>query len=141
MSEILDIKSIDSEEDVSIPMLDEIHAGFPSPAEDIFEGSINLNKVLISNPNATFYARVKGDSMVDAGIDEGDVLIIDKSKEPTTGAVAVCYIDGEFTVKKIKIEKDKCILLPANDKYPEIVVDKYNDFVIWGTVSYIIKKV
>lgn len=126
--------------DVDLPFAESIFAGFPSPAEDIFDGSINLNKELISNPNASFFARVKGDSMTDAGIDEGDVLIIDKSAMPKTGGIAVCFLNGEFTVKKLKIKDGTCTLLPANNQYPKIPIQPEDQFEIWGMVTYIIKK-
>jgi DNA polymerase V len=130
------------EENESVqPFFEEgIKAGFPSPAGDFAETSIDLNKELIQNPNATFYARVCGDSMIDMGIDDGDLLVIDKSKEARSGMVAVCYIDGEFTLKQIKLENDYCLLLPANKTYKPIKVDAENNFIIWGMVTYVIKK-
>ncbi|MGA9325763.1 MAG: translesion error-prone DNA polymerase V autoproteolytic subunit, partial [Salegentibacter sp.] len=82
-----------------------ISAGFPSPADDYLDSCIDLNRELIKNPDTTFFGRVKGDSMREAGIHNGDLLIIDKSLEPRSGKIAVCFIDGEFTVKRIKIEK------------------------------------
>jgi DNA polymerase V len=127
--------------EISRPYFEEgIKAGFPSPAGDFAETSIDLNKELIQNPNATFYARVCGDSMMDMGIDDGDLLVIDKSKEPSTGKVAVCFIDGEFTLKQIKLENDFCLLLPANKKYEPLKVNADNNFFIWGIVTYVIKK-
>src|SRR5690606_38612368 len=83
-----------------------ISAGFPSPADDFLDINIDLNKHLIKNPSTTFYGRVRGDSMIDAGMSDGDLLIIDKSLEPRNGKIAVCFIDGEYTVKRISIEKD-----------------------------------
>jgi DNA polymerase V len=83
-----------------------VSAGFPSPADDYMEAGIDLNRELIRNPGSTFFGRVKGTSMKDSGINDGDVLIIDKSVEPSNGAIAVCYLDGEFTVKRIRIEKE-----------------------------------
>ncbi|MEI6881909.1 MAG: translesion error-prone DNA polymerase V autoproteolytic subunit [Bacteroidota bacterium] len=116
-----------------------ISAGFPSPADDFLDTSIDLNKELIKNPSATFYGKVKGESMKDLGIDNGDLLVIDKSIEPKDGKIAICYIDGEFTVKKIKIDKDCCWLMPANDKYAPIKVTADNDLRIWGIVIHVIK--
>ena len=116
-----------------------ISAGFPSPADDFINTSIDLNKELIKNPSATFYGKVEGDSMKDAGIDHGDLLIIDKSLEPRNGKIAVCYIDGQFTIKKIKIEKNCCWLLPANENYSHIKVTEENEFIIWGIVIHVIK--
>lgn len=118
-----------------------ISAGFPSPADDFLDISIDLNKELIQNPSVTFYGRVKGDSMVDAGLSDGDLLIIDKSLEPTDNKIAVCFIDGEFTVKRIKIEKDIIWLIAENRNYKPIKVTSENDFIIWGIVTTVIKSV
>jgi DNA polymerase V len=116
-----------------------ISAGFPSPADDFLDTSIDLNKELIKNPNSTFYGKVKGDSMKDLGIHDGDLLVIDKSLAPQNGKIAICYIDGEFTIKKISLEKDHCWLIPANEKYKAIKVTAENDFIIWGIVINVIK--
>lgn len=122
-------------------MADEgIKAGFPSPAQDFMDVAIDLNKELVKHPSSTFYGRVKGDSMIDAGIFDGDLLIIDKSLEPHNGDMAVCFIDGEFTLKYIKIEEKVIWLIPANKNYQPIKVTEANDFLIWGIVTYSIKK-
>ncbi|WP_394368761.1 LexA family protein [Galbibacter mesophilus] len=118
-----------------------ISAGFPSPAEDFKEGTIDLNSVLIKNQEATFYARVSGQSMIDAGLEDGDLLVIDKSLEPANGKIAVCFIDGEFTVKRLKLEKDNLFLMPENKNYSPIKVSEDNQLIIWGIVTYVIKKV
>jgi DNA polymerase V len=118
-----------------------ISAGFPSPADDFLDASIDLNKTLIKNKDATFYGRVKGDSMINGGLSDGDLLIIDKSIEPKNGKIAVCFIDGEFTVKRIKIEKELIWLIPENKNYQPIKVTADNDFVIWGIVTNVIKAV
>ena len=83
-----------------------ISAGFPSPADDFKETRISLDRELVKNKEATFYARVSGDSMVGAGLDDGDLLVIDRSKNPENRKIAICLVDGEFTVKRIKKEKD-----------------------------------
>ena len=128
----------------------DIHAGFPSPATDYMTQAIDLNKELVRHPAATFYGRVVGDSMIDAGVNEGDILVIDKSLEPRDGDMAVCFIDGEFTLKHIRFEtmtaKDgrrfsQIRLVPANDRYPVIEVSEGSDFIMWGVVTYVIKKV
>lgn len=118
-----------------------ISAGFPSPAEDFLELTIDLNKELVKHPSTTFYGKVKGESMQDAGFSDGDILIIDKSLQPTDGKIAVCFIDGEFTVKRIKTGKDCIWLIAENKKYNPIKVTKDNDFIVWGIVTNIIKKV
>ncbi|MDG3582651.1 MULTISPECIES: LexA family protein [Galbibacter] len=118
-----------------------ISAGFPSPAEDFKETRIDLNKELIKNTEATFYARVSGQSMEGAGLDDGDLLIIDKSLEPIDGKIAVCFIDGEFTVKRLKIGKEGLLLMPENKKYKPLKIEEENKLIIWGIVTYVIKKV
>jgi DNA polymerase V len=129
-----------TKEKLKLPIAENgISAGFPSPAEDFLDSVIDLNKELIKNPDATFFGRVKGHSMKNAGLNDGDLLIIDKSLEPKNGKIAVCSIDGEFTVKRIKIEKNSCWLVPENDDYKPIKVTQENDFLIWGIVTTVIK--
>ncbi len=118
-----------------------ISAGFPSPADDFKEIRISLDKELVKNQESTFYARVSGDSMLGAGIDDGDLLVIDKSLSPGNGKIAVCFIDGEFTVKRIKKEKDRLYLMPENKKYNRTEIKEENELIIWGVVKYVIKKV
>lgn len=137
----LEIFRAETDSELILPIADEgIKAGFPSPAQDFMDLAIDLNKELVKNPAGTFYGRVKGDSMIDAGIYDGDILIIDKSLEPRDGDMAVCFIDGEFTIKYIKIEKKTITLMPANEQYRPIKVTEENDFLIWGIVTYSIKK-
>jgi len=117
-----------------------VAAGFPSPAEDFSELKISLDQTLVKNREATFYARVSGQSMQDAGLDDGDILVIDRSLEPRDGKIAICYLDNAFTVKRIKLEKDCVYLMPENNQYKPIKVTVDNDLIIWGIVTYIIKK-
>lgn len=138
----IDIFSAATETPLKLPYVSEgISAGFPSPALDFIDLSIDLNKHLIKHPAATFYGRVKGYSLKNAGIDNGDLLIIDRSIEPTNGKIAVCYIDGEFTAKRIKIFESEILLIPENEDYQTIKVTKDNDFIIWGIVTHVIKDV
>lgn len=118
-----------------------VHAGFPSPADDFLEESLDLNSLVIRHPEATFFARVEGDSMKDEGILEGDILVVDKSVEPYDGCLAVAYIDGEFTLKRVKIEPDKILLVPANPKYKTIEIFPDNEFSVWGVVRWVLKSV
>jgi DNA polymerase V len=118
-----------------------ISAGFPSPANDYIESRIDLNEALIKNPSSTFLARVSGLSMQGAGIDEDDILIIDKSLTPCNGCIAVCCLDGDFTLKRIKIQQSEIWLVPENEQYKPIIVTPDNDFIVWGIVTYVIKKV
>ena len=138
---ILEFYFADYTSELELPFVDAgIKAGFPSPADDFIELSIDLNKEYIKNRDTTFYAIVKGDSMKNAGIFDGDLLIIDKSLEPQNNKIAICQIDGEFTVKRIKIEKDIVWLIAENEDYPPIKVTPENELIIWGIVTASIKK-
>lgn len=119
----------------------QITAGFPSPAADYLEPSLDLNRLVTKHPGSTFYARVKGTSMIDAGVDDGDLLVIDKSLPYRNDALAVCFVNGEFTLKKIRQKQDRIILMPANRDYQPIEVSKEMEFIVWGIVTYIVKKV
>jgi len=118
-----------------------ISAGFPSPAEDFKQQRISLDKELIKNKEATFFAHVSGQSMIGAGLDDSDLLVIDRSLEPQHNKIAVCFLDGEFTVKRLKVKHDGIWLQPENPEYEPIKITKENDFVIWGIVTNVIKKV
>ncbi len=118
-----------------------IKAGFPSPAADFDETKISLDNVLVKNREATFYAKASGTSMIGAGIDDGDILVIDRSIEPQNNKVAVCFIDGEFTIKRIQIEKDCVFLMPENKNFQPIKVTDENELIIWGIVTYVIKNI
>ncbi len=136
--------SADFSQSLSIPFADAgIRAGFPSPAQDYLEESLDLNKELIDHPAATFYGKVIGNSMIDAGVEEGDILVIDKSLEAQNGDMVVGYLDGEFTLKYLDLsmkESGVVWLVPANKEYDRIKITKENNFIIWGVVTYTIKK-
>ena len=117
-----------------------ISAGFPSPADDFRETRISLDEELITNKEATFFAKVSGQSMIGAGLDDNDLLVIDRSIPPTNNKIAVCFLDGEFTVKRLRVEKDEVWLQPENPDYPIIKITEENNFVIWGIVTNVIKK-
>lgn len=141
MSKNLNIFNSNNEETMEIPLSTErVAAGFPSPAEEYNGPGLDLNREIVKNPASTFYARVSGLSMIDEGINDGDLLVIDKSIEPYSGCLAVCYIDGEFTLKHFKKEKDYGLLIPANKEFSPIKVTADNDFLIWGVVTHLIKK-
>ena len=126
---------------MELPYIDAgIRAGFPSPADDFIELSIDLNKHLIKHKDTTFFATVKGHSMKNAGIYDGDLLIIDKSLEPQNDKIAICQIDGEFTVKRIKIEGNVVWLIAENEDFKPIKVTPENELIIWGIVTASIKK-
>lgn len=118
-----------------------ISAGFPSPAEDFLDRKLDLNEYLIRNPSATFLVRVNGISMVNAGIFDGDILIVDRSLEATDGKVVIGVINGEFTVKRIMKKGKKLYLLPENEKYNPIEITEDMDFKTWGVVVYTIHKI
>ena len=127
---------------LEIPLAESgVHAGFPSPADDFLEGSLDLNRLVIRHPEATFFARVEGDSMKDEGIVEGDILVVDKSIEPYDGCLAVAVVDGEFTLKRVRMEPDKILLVPANPKYKVIEISPENEFAVWGVVNWVLKNV
>ena len=109
-----------------------IKAGFPSPAADFDESKISLDAVLVKNRDTTFYAKASGTSMIGAGIDDGDIMVIDRSLEPTNNKIAVCCIDGEFTVKRIKLNKEGIYLMPENKEFKPIKVTEDNVLIIWG---------
>jgi DNA polymerase V len=118
-----------------------VSAGFPSPADDFKELRISIDQEVVKNEEATFYARVNGQSMHGAGLDDGDLLVIDRSREPEDNAIAVCFIDGEFTVKRLKVEAECIFLMPENPNYKPIKVTEDNQLIIWGVVTYVVKKV
>ena len=118
-----------------------ISAGFPSPADDFKEIRISLDRELVKNKESTFYARVSGNSMENAGLSNGDLIIIDRAINPEKNKIAVCFIDGEFTVKRIVKKGNKLFLKPENNNYKEIEVRDENQLIIWGIVTYVIKAV
>ena len=118
-----------------------ISAGFPSPADDFKETRISLDRELVKNEEATFYARVSGDSMIGAGLEDGDLIVVDRSLQPENGKIAICLVDGDFTVKRIKKEKNKLYLIAENRKYKPIELGEENELIIWGIVEYVIKKI
>ena len=131
------------EEKLRLQFAPSIRAGFPSPAEDYMNDSLDFNRDLIKHPEATFYGQVEGDNMINAGICDGDIAVIDRSIEAEHGDVVVGYIDREFTVKFLDLthKKDGWIeLRPANDSFTPIRIDEDSNFRVWGVVIYTIKK-
>ena len=120
-----------------IPLLsDSVSAGFPSPADDYTEENIDLNEHLISNPFSTFFLRVKGDSMINAGIKDKDLIIVDKSLIAKPGNIVIAMIDGEFTIKRLSIKNDELYLKAENHNYPDFRFKNHIDIQIWGVVIY-----
>ena len=134
--------AIDDSSSFESLVMGDVKAGFPSPAEDIRE-KLDLVKLLVKHKASTFFFRIDGVSMVDAAMDDGDIIIVDRAIEPYNNCKAVCYIDGEYTVKRVEMHDKGIRLMPANENnttYKPIEVTAENDFVIWGVVTYIIKK-
>ena len=120
-----------------IPLLtDSVSAGFPSPADDYTEENIDLNEHLISNPFSTFFLRVKGDSMINAGIKDKDLIIVDKSLIAKPGDIVIAMIDGEFTIKRLSIKNDELYLKAENHNYPDFRFKNHINVQIWGVVIY-----
>lgn len=120
--------------------LSRIPAGFPSPADDYIEEDLDLNELVVKHPTATFFVRVEGESMRDAAISPGDILVVDRSLEAKTGKIIIARLDGEFTVKRLQIKGSRITLQSENALYPAIEVDAGSDFQVWGVVTYVIHK-
>ncbi|MFA6915426.1 MAG: translesion error-prone DNA polymerase V autoproteolytic subunit [Parachlamydiales bacterium] len=117
-----------------------VQAGFPSPADDHIERQLDLNELLIQHPAATFYVRVEGDSMLNASINSGDILIVDRALTPIPGKIIIAILNGEFTVKRFTKKNTKIVLVAENPAYPDIQIQEGSDFQIWGVVTYVIHK-
>jgi len=126
---------------VCIPLLEgKVSAGFPSSAENFIDKSLDINDLIIKHPAATFFIRVKGDSMIDAGIHSDDILVVDRALSPSNNRIIIARINDELTVKRIKIENNKVYLVPANDNYTPIEISPDMYFEVWGVVSFIIHR-
>ena len=115
-----------------------VSAGFPSPAEEYLEGKLDLNQHLIPHPLATFFVRVAGDSMIGAGIHEGDLLIVDRFLEARDGKVVIAVVNGELLVKRLKYYNNQPSLVAEHPDYPELKITEVMDFQIWGVVTNVI---
>ncbi|WP_289035649.1 translesion error-prone DNA polymerase V autoproteolytic subunit [uncultured Flavobacterium sp.] len=126
-----------------LPFVGDIVAGFPSPAEDYMDKVISLDSQLINDKNATIIGKINGLSMVDANLDDGDLVVIDRSMKPKDGDIVICRLNSEFTCKQIQIldEPRRVLLVPANKKFKSIEIESEDDFIIEGVVTYVIKKV
>ena len=118
-----------------------ISAGYPKPNEDFTSQRLSLDDTLVRNKETTFYAKVSGQSMIGAGLEDNDLLVIDRSLEPVNNKIAVCFLDGEFTVKRLRVSDGEVWLQPENPNYPIINITEDNNFLIWGIVTNVIKKV
>ena len=140
-SEELEFYSAETTTELKIPLLESgVSAGFPSPADDYLDLPIDLNEFLIKHPAATFYVRVKGNSMEGAGIRNGDLLIVDRAEEPRNKSIVLGVIDGEFTVKRIKKKGSDLYLMPDNPEFKPIKINDNMNFQVWGVVTYVVHK-
>ncbi|WP_420420728.1 LexA family protein [Simkania sp.] len=117
-----------------------VKAGFPSPAEDHIEEKLDLNRLMIEHPAATFFLRVEGESMENANIHPGDILVVDRALTPQSGQIIVAVLNGEFTVKRLKKKESRLYLLPENPAFLELEITAKTEFQIWGVVTFIIHK-
>lgn len=115
-----------------------VSAGFPSPADDHIDRKLDLNELLIQHPVATFFVRVAGDSMKDAGINHGDILVVDRSLEATSGKIVIAIVNGELTVKRFVQNHTSCQLVAANSNYPPVEITEDTEFSVWGVVTSVI---
>lgn len=118
-----------------------VAAGFPSPADDYVEKTLDLNELLVKKPAATFFARAQGESMLGAGIHPNDILVIDRSLEPVAGKIVVCALNGELVVKRLQQRHGQWILASENSAYPDITVREELEMVVWGVVTHVIHAV
>jgi DNA polymerase V len=118
-----------------------VHAGFPSPASGYYTGPVDLNRHLIQDPTATFIVRVSGDSMIGAGIFDGDEIIVDRSLDARDGSVVVAVVDSELTIKRLRIDEGGIRLVPENPAYPEIILEEMSELTIWGVVTRCLHRV
>ena len=115
-----------------------VECGFPSPARDFTEGTIDLNEELIPRPNSTFIVRARGDSMIGSGIYPGDLLIVDRSLSPRDGSIIIAVLDGELSVKALKLNNDRVTLSSSNPNYSDVIVSEEMDFTIWGVCTNVV---
>ena len=127
---------------IELEIAADLHAGFPNPASDHAGETIDLTREMVRHPESTFYARIAGDSMLDAGIRDGDIVVVDRALEPSNGDFVVACVDGEFTLKEYQFDsKNQCVwLIPHNQNYSKIKVTADNDFIVWGVVTYCVHK-
>ena len=142
MLKVVDIFKCETVVKTPLPLyLTPVKAGFPSPADDYLDKKLDLNEFLIKHPTATFFVKVKGDSMIKAGIHSGDILVVDRSLEPKDKKIVVAVVNGEFTVKRAQKKASKLYLVSENDNYQPIEIKEDTDFEVWGVVIHVIHSV
>ncbi len=124
----------------AIPFVGNIAAGFPSPALEHIQDPLNLVELITQHTDATFYGQVKGNSMIEAGYEDGDIIVIDRSVPHKNNKPAVCFVDGNFTIKKVKKKDGRCWLMPANKDFEPIEITEESNAMIWGMVTWVLKK-
>src|SRR5574344_415992 len=129
-----------SEDEIALPLVEGVKCGFPSPAEDFSDMRLNITEEIVKNPASTFYARVGGNSMITDGIGDGDILVVDKSVEPYNGCIAICFIDGAFTLKPVEKEKHHILLVLAKTQDKPSRIRAEDILTGWGVGGYVIKK-
>ena len=137
----LEVFSIDQEISLDIPFFDnQVPAGFPSPAQDYIDLDLDLHNYLVKNPSSTFCVRVTGESMRDAGINSGDIMLVDRSLDPKNRSIVLAVVDNEFTVKRVNVSQEGLFLMPENTDFNPIKITPEMNFQVWGVVTYIIHK-
>lgn len=137
-----EIFGFDPKTNIKIPLyVSKIKAGFPSPADDYIDKKLDLNEYLIKHPSATFFVRVEGESMIDAGIQSGDILVVDRAEKIANNKIVIAALNGELTVKRIQKNKDKVYLIPENSDFAPIEITPEMDFFVWGIVTWVLHKV
>lgn len=136
------IYKYEKKKEYKLPLfISRVPAGFPSPAEDYIEKYLDLNELLIKHPSATYFVKVSGNSMIEAGIHDGDILIVDRALDPKNNDIVIAVIDGELTVKRLVIKDNKIYLYPENSNYKPIKIDsEERDLLIWGIATYVIHR-
>lgn len=141
MLKIVEIAKVSESAPRSLPaFMSSVQAGFPSPADDYIEKYLDLNELMVQHPAATFFVRVEGESMRDAGIHSGDILVVDRSVEAAHGKIVVAVVNGELTVKRFILDRSGAYLSPENPAFPKLKIDEETDFRVWGVVMYVIHK-
>ena len=134
-------KGMEADAQTLLPLfLSRIPAGFPSPADDFIESALDLNAYLVRNPAATFMVRVSGDSMIGAGIHDGDILVVDRSEEPSHGKIVVAVLDGELTVKRLHLKNGERLLVPENPRYKAVRLEAEQELHVWGVVTSVVRR-
>ena len=137
----LEVFSIDQETSLDIPFShNQVPAGFPSPAQDYIDLDLDLHNYLVKNPSSTFCVRVTGESMRDAGINSGDIMLVDRSLDPKNRSIVLAVVDNEFTVKRVNVSEEGLFLMPENADFNPIKITSEMNFQVWGVITYIIHK-